>query len=348
MTMDYINLGRSGLKVSRLCLGCMSFGDPSWRGWVLPDEAARPLLRQALDAGITFFDTADLYSHGESEAVLGRALQEFGVRRDQVVVATKVWYPMGPDLNQRGLSRKHILHAIDDSLRRLRTDYVDLYQVHRFDYSTPMEETLEALTEVVRAGKARYIGASRMFAWQFARYLHLAEQCRQSRFVAMQSHYNLIYREEEREMIPLCRAEGIGVLPWSPMARGFLAGNRRKTGFGDTIRAQTDDVAQDMYYRDDDFAVTARVAEVAGRYGVSNAQVALAWVLHQPGVTAPIIGATKQYHLADAIAALRLRLDPNDLAALAELYQPHPVLGHGYDGAPEGAAARAPRQPQAA
>jgi aryl-alcohol dehydrogenase-like predicted oxidoreductase len=326
--MEYVNLGSTGTKVSRLCLGMMTYGTKKWREWVLEEEEARPFIKRALDAGINFFDTADMYSLGASEEVLGRALKHFGVARDTVVVATKVFNPMGDDPNQRGLSRKHIMHAIDDSLRRLGLDYVDLYQIHRFDRATPIEETLEALTDVVKAGKALYIGASSMYAWQFAKMLDASDRLGLSRFVTMQNHYNLVYREEEREMIPLCREEGIGLIPWSPLARGFLAGNRRRQDKGETTRARTDDFAHSLYYRDDDFAVVDRVSEIAGKRGVPNAQVALAWLLAQPGVTAPIIGASKMSHLDDALKALELTLDANELKALAEPYQPHPVLGH--------------------
>jgi aryl-alcohol dehydrogenase-like predicted oxidoreductase len=326
--MKYVNLGGTGLKVSRLCLGMMTYGSPKWRSWVLDEEQSRPFVRKALDVGINFFDTADVYSLGESEAILGRALESFAVARDKVVIATKVHGAMGDDPNQAGLSRKHIHHAIDESLRRLRTDYVDLYQIHRFDPLTPIEETLEALADVVRAGKALYLGASSMFAWQLSRYLHLADRRGLPRFVSMQNHYNLVYREEEREMIPLCRAEGMAVIPWSPLARGFLAGNRRKKAEGDTERARTDDFAHRLYYEESDFGVVDRVTEVARRRGVSNAQVALAWLLAQPGVTAPIVGASKPGQLEDAVAATELRLEPAELEALAAPYRPHPVLGH--------------------
>ncbi|HLN02934.1 MAG TPA: aldo/keto reductase [Bryobacteraceae bacterium] len=326
--MDYVNLGSAGLQVSRICLGAMTYGSKRWREWVLEEEESRPFIRRALELGINFFDTADMYSLGVSEEILGRALKDFGPSRDRVVIATKVFNPMGDDPNQRGLSRKHIRHAIDDSLRRLGTDYVDLYQIHRFDYQTPIEETIEALHDVVKAGKALYVGGSSMFAWQFANMLHKANELHLTRFVSMQNHYNLIYREEEREMIPLCRAEGIAVIPWSPLARGFLAGNRKQEGFGDTIRAKTDDYAQKMYYQPSDFTVVDRLTEIARKRGVPNAQVALAWVLAQPGVTAPIIGASKMHHLDDAVAALRLKLDEAELKALSEPYRPHPVLGH--------------------
>ncbi len=327
--MDYVNLGRTGLKVSRICLGCMTYGSPKWRPWVLDEEASRPFFRKAWEAGINFYDTADMYSDGESEVVLGGALRELSIPREQVVVATKVFNPMGPTPNERGLSRKHIRHSIDASLKRLRLDYVDLYQIHRFDPNTPIEETLGALDDVVKAGKALSIGASSMFAWQMSKMLQTSDRLGLARFVSMQNHYNLVYREEEREMNPLCVDEGIGLIPWSPLARGFLAGNRSRQDRGETSRAKTDDFAHKLYYDDADFAVVDRVSEVAGRRGVSNAQVALAWLLHQPGVTAPIIGASKPHHLDDALAALTLKLDPAERASLAEPYRPHPVLGHG-------------------
>ncbi|HYZ84976.1 MAG TPA: aldo/keto reductase [Bryobacteraceae bacterium] len=326
--MQVVRLGAAGLKVSRICLGCMTYGSKKWREWVLEYDESLPFFRRALEAGINFFDTADVYSLGASEEVVGRAMRDAGVQRDRVVIATKVFYPMGDDPNQRGLSRKHVLHAIDNSLRRLQMDYVDLYQIHRFDYETPIEETMEVLHEVVRAGKARYIGASSMFAWQFAQMQFVAEKNGWTKLVSMQNHYNLIYREEEREMLPLCRAQGVGVIPWSPLARGFLAGNRRKEDFGETTRAKTDDYAQKMYYSDDDFAVVERVSEIARKRGVSNAQVALAWLLHKPAVTAPIIGATKMSHLDDAIAAVDLKLDESEIRSLEEPYRPHPILGH--------------------
>ena len=325
--MDYIRLGSTGLKVSRICLGCMTYGSKKWREWVLEEDESRPFIRRALEAGISFFDTADMYSLGASEEIVGRALLDFA-RRDCVVIATKVFNPMGDDPNQRGLSRKHIHESIDASLRRLRTDYVDLYQIHRFDYETPAEETLRALDDVVRAGKALYIGASSMHAWQFAKMLHTSDRLGAARFVSMQNHYNLVYREEEREMLPLCRDEGIGVIPWSPLARGFVMGNRRVQDRGDTVRAKSDDYAHSLYYRPADFAVVDRITDVARRRGISNAQVALAWVLQQPGITSPIVGASKMSHLDDAIAALSVKLDDDELKALAEPYQPHPVLGH--------------------
>jgi aryl-alcohol dehydrogenase (NADP+) len=326
--MEYVNLGTTGLKVSRICLGTMTYGSKKWREWVLEEAESRPFIQRALEAGINFFDTADMYSVGVSEEILGRALKDFGPSRDKVVIATKVFNAMGDDPNQRGLSRKHIMHAIDDSLRRLGTDYVDLYQIHRFDYDTPIEETLEALNDVVRAGKALYIGASSMYAWQLQRMLHVSDQRGLARFVTMQNHYNLVYREEEREMNPLCRAEGIGLIPWSPLARGFLAGNRSKQDYGETVRAKTDDYAKGLYYRDSDFKIVDRVTETAKKRGVSNAQIALAWMLSKPEVSAPIIGASKMHHLDEALKALDLRLDADEIKALEEPYEPHPILGH--------------------
>jgi aryl-alcohol dehydrogenase-like predicted oxidoreductase len=325
--MNYVNLGWTGLKVSRLCLWAMTYGTPKWRDWVLPEEDSRPFIKRALELGINFFDTADVYSLGVSEQVLGRALHDFA-RRDQVVIATKVCSPVGDGPNDRGLSRVHILHSIDASLKRLGTDYVDLYQIHRWDPDTPIEETMEALHDVVKAGKARYIGASSMYAWQFARALYLADRHGWTRFVTMQNHYNLVYREEEREMLPLCRAEHVGAIPWSPLARGFLAGNRRPSGGGETTRAQSDDFAAKMYYKESDFQVVARVQDLAKRREVSPAQVALAWLLHQPGVTAPIIGASKMVQLEEAVKALDLGLSAEERHFLEEPYQPHPVLGH--------------------
>lgn len=325
--MDYINLGKTGLKVSRLCLGTMTYGSRQWREWVLPEEESRPFIKRALELGINFFDTADMYSLGVSEEIVGRAIKDFAAR-DQAIVATKVYNPMGSGPNDRGLSRKHIMDAIDASLRRLGTDYVDLYQIHRWDYETPIEETLLALHDVVKAGKARYIGASSMYAWQFAKALYLAERHGWTRFVSMQNHYNLVYREEEREMLPLCRAEGIGAIPWSPLARGFLSGNRRRQDPGETTRAKTDDFAHKLYYEDTDFQIVDRVVELAKGRGVAPAQIALAWLLHQPGITAPIIGASKMEHLEQAVAALDITLDDRDRTFLEEPYQPHPVLGH--------------------
>jgi 1-deoxyxylulose-5-phosphate synthase len=322
-----VKLGRTGLAVSRICLGAMSYGSPASRPWILSEEEGRPFIRRALELGINFFDTANMYSEGASEEVLGRALRDFA-RRDEVVVATKVYYPMSEDPNDRGLSRKHIMASIDASLRRLGTDRVDLYQIHRWDDSTPIEETLEALNDVVRAGKALYLGASSMFAWQFAKSLYLAKMRGWTGFVSMQNHYNLVYREEEREMLPLCRSEGIAVLPWSPLARGFLAGNRSRGGGGQTTRAESDAFAKELYYAESDFTVAERAGEVAARRGLPPAQIALAWLLRQPGVTAPIIGATKMIHLEQAVAALDVSLSDEECAQLEEPYQPHRVLGH--------------------
>jgi 1-deoxyxylulose-5-phosphate synthase len=326
--MEYARLGSTGLKVSRICLGTMTYGSSKWRDWVLDEEQSRPFIRQALELGMNFFDTADMYSDGASEEILGRALRDFGPPRDRMVVATKVYNAMGDDPNQRGLSRKHIMHAIDDSLRRLGMDYVDLYQIHRFDYETPIEETLEALDDVVKSGKALYIGASSMFAWQFEKLLLKAELMGVSRMVTMQNHYNIVYREEEREMLPLCREERIGVLPWSPLARGFVMGNRQRDRGGETVRAKTDAYAHGLYYQPCDFEVVDRITQVARKRGVSNARIALAWLSQQPGVTAPIVGASKPHHLEDAVAALELKLDDAELKALGEPYQPHRILGH--------------------
>ncbi|HEX7186089.1 MAG TPA: aldo/keto reductase [Thermoanaerobaculia bacterium] len=325
--MDYTRLGRSGLKVSRICLGCMSYGSPQWRDWILSEEASRPFIQKALEMGINFFDTADMYSLGASEEVVGRALRDFA-SREEVVIATKVFFPMSERPNDRGLSRKHIFAAIDASLRRLGTDYVDLYQIHRWDPETPIEETLEALHDLVRMGKVRYIGASSMFAWQLAKTLYLADLHGWTRFVSMQNHYNLVYREEEREMIPLCREEGIGVNPWSPLARGFLAGKRRRGDEQGTRRSQSDSFAHEMYYQPEDYDVVDRVVALAERRGAKPAQVALAWLLHQPGVVAPIVGATRLEHLEDAVAALAIQLSEEERKELEEPYRPHRVLGH--------------------
>lgn len=326
--MQYVNLGKTGMKVSRLCLGMMSYGSKRWREWVLEEEEAKPFVRRALEAGINFFDTADVYSTGESERITGKLLREFGVKRENVIVATKVHGQMSDDVNDRGLSRKHILDSIDKSLQRLGMDYVDLYQIHRWDYQTPIEETMEALNDVVRAGKARYIGASSMFAWQFAKAQYTAQSHGWTRFVSMQNHYNLVYREEEREMIPLCLDQGVGLIPWSPMARGFFAGNRKRGGGGETVRARNDPFANNLYFREDDFVVAERVAEVAKERGVTGPQIALAWLLNKPHITAPIIGATKMEHLDQAIAALDIRLTDEEVKRLEEPYKPHPVLGH--------------------
>jgi 1-deoxyxylulose-5-phosphate synthase len=325
--MDYVRLGGTGLKVSRLCLGTMTYGTPEWRPWVLDEAASRPFIARALEHGINFFDTADMYSRGVSEQVLGRALKDH--TRDELVIATKAFYAAADGPNRAGLSRKHLFSAIDASLTRLGVDYIDLYQMHRFDYDTPIEETVEALHDIVRSGKARYIGASSMFAWQFMKMLATAEAHGWTRFVSMQNHYNLIYREEEREMLPLCLEEGIGVIPWSPLARGFLAGNRRRGDEGGTIRARTDDYARELYSRSDsDFTIAERVVEVAGKRGVKPTQIALAWLLAKPGVTAPIVGASKLTHLDEAVAALAIRLDAGELAFLEAPYQPHAILGH--------------------
>ena len=326
--MEYVNLGRTGLKVSRLCLGAMTYGSKQWRPWVLEEEEARPFIQKALELGINYFDTADMYSTGTSEEVLGRALKDFGPGRERLVIATKVYMPMSDDANDRGLSRKHIMHSIDKSLRRLGTDYVDLYQIHRFDVSTPVEETLRALDDVVRAGKALYIGASAMYAWQFMKMLAASDRLELARFSTMQNYYNVIYREEEREMLPLCRAEGVAITPFSPLARGFVVGNRRKEDYGDTVRAKTDEYPRKQYYRPEDFAIVERVGEIANKRGISNAQVALAWVLHQPGITAPIIGASKHGHLEDAVKALSITLEGDELKYLSELYKPRGVLAN--------------------
>jgi aryl-alcohol dehydrogenase (NADP+) len=325
--MQYVRFGQTGIKVSRLCLGMMTYGSSRWRPWVLDEADSRPFVKRALEHGINFFDTADMYSRGVSEEVTGRALKDF-TRRDQVVLATKVFYPLEDGPNAGGLSRKHIFDAIDASLRRLGTDYVDLYQIHRLDRDVRMEETLEALHDVVKAGKARYIGASSMYAWQFAKLLYLADRHGWTRFVSMQNHYNLVYREEEREMLPLCRDQGIAVIPWSPLARGFLAGNRNRADRGATTRAQTDQFAHDMYYSAADFTIAERVAALAGRRGCTPSQIALAWVLSKPDVTAPIVGASKLQHLDELVAAAEIRLDGEEIALLEAAYEPHRVLGH--------------------
>lgn len=317
--MDYVRLGSSGLKVSRICLGCMSFGGGF--DWMLPQEPSFAIVRKALDLGINFFDTADIYSLGESEQILGRALRAFGVKRDDVVVATKVFQPMGPGPNQRGLSRKHILQSIDDSLKRLGMEYVDLYQIHRFDLDTPIEETLETLTGLIRSGKVRYIGASTMAAYQFARLLYRADQLGQARFVSMQNNYSLLYREEEREMIPLCREEGIGLIPYSPIGGGLLAGSRR----AQTVRSHSS-MARDRFNRKADEAVIDAVAAVASRRGVAPAEIAVAWLLQQPGVTAPIVGATKAEHLEDPVKALGTSLSEEERARLEGAYETQPPL----------------------
>jgi aryl-alcohol dehydrogenase-like predicted oxidoreductase len=326
--MKYVKLGKTGLKVSRICLGTMTYGTSQWRDWVLDEAESRPFFERALELGINFFDTADMYSLGVSEEVTGRALRDMA-ERDKIIIATKVYNPMSDDVNDRGLSRKHIMNAIDNSLRRLGTDYVDLYQIHRWDDETPIEETMEALHDVVKAGKARYIGASSMYAWQFTKALYTADLHGWTRFVSMQNHYNLVYREEEREMMPLCRAEGIGLIPWSPLARGFLAGNRTREQSGPTKRSKSDNFAHRMYYQDDDFDVVDRVVELADRHGAKPAQIALAWMLYKPDITSPIIGASKMQHLEEAVAALDVELSDEDIAFLEEPYRPHQVLGHG-------------------
>ncbi len=326
--MEYRKLGKSGLTVSRLCLGMMTYGSSKWREWVLNEEQALPFVRRALEAGINFFDTADVYSLGASEEVLGNTLRKCDARRENLIIATKVFNPMSDDVNDRGLSRKHIMESIDRSLRRLQMDYVDIYQTHRWDYNTPIEETMEALHDVVKSGKARYIGASSMYAWQFSKAQYTADAHGWTRFASMQNHYNLVYREEEREMIPLCIDQGIGIIPWSPMARGFFAGNRSRGGGGETTRAKTDPFADNLYFREEDFTVAERVQEMAKAHGVSGPQIALAWILGKPYVTAPIIGASKMEHLDQAIAALDIHLSEDEIKQLEELYQPHPILGH--------------------
>jgi 1-deoxyxylulose-5-phosphate synthase len=341
VAMEYVNLGSTGMRVSRVCLGMMSFGNDSDRPWVLDESAAEPIVRAAAEGGITFFDTADTYSAGASEVATGRLLSKF-FSREEMVVATKVFNPVGRmapggsghadadgrAVNARGLSRKHIMSGIDDSLQRLDMEYVDLYQIHRWDYRTPIEETMEALHDVVRAGKARYIGASSMFAWQFAKAQHLAERNGWTRFVTMQNHYNLLYREEEREMIPQCIDQGVGVLPWSPLARGVLTGTRSRGGEKHTTRANTDSFTDALYSHPADFDVVDRVGGVAAELGIPAAQVALAWLLQRRGVTAPIVGATKTAHLHDALAAEQVELSEDQVRRLEELYVPHPVLGH--------------------
>ncbi|MEW1837666.1 aldo/keto reductase [Nonomuraea angiospora] len=325
--MRYMRLGSSGLRVSRICLGMMTYGDPGNRDWMLREDAAEPIVRRAVEAGVTFFDTADMYSGGASEEITGRLLGKLFERRDDYVLATKVYFPMGPGPNDRGLSRKHVLAAIDASLTRLGTDYVDLYQIHRWDAETPIEETMEALHDVVRAGKARYIGASSMYAWQFAKAQHTAQAAGLTRFVAMQNHYNLVYREEEREMLPLCRDQGVGVIPWSPLARGLLTGSRHRDGRRPTVRSGSDLLAGSMY-TDADFDVVDVVRALAAERGLPPAQLALAWLLGRPGVTAPIVGASKVGHLDDAVAAVEVSLSEEETARLEAPYQPHQVIGH--------------------
>ena len=325
--MDYVKFGNTGLMVSKLCLGTMTYGEPTDRWpWALDEEKSRPFIKKALELGINFFDTADVYTNGASEEVVGKALKDFA-SRDEVVLATKVFNPMGPGPNDKGLSRKHIMSAIDASLKRLGTDYVDLYQIHRWDYNTPIEETLEALHDVVKAGKARYIGASSMFSWQFAKALYVAEMNGWTKFVSMQPHYNLVYREEEREMMPLCEDQKIAVIPWSPLARGLLTGKRSKER-NETERAKTDAFGKKLYSEDSDFEIVDRLAEVSKQKDLPDAQVALAWMMSKPYITAPIIGASKPGHLEDAVAATEVKLTDEEIKSLEELYEPHPVLGH--------------------
>jgi aryl-alcohol dehydrogenase-like predicted oxidoreductase len=325
--MHYTNLGHSGLKVSRICLGMMSFGTSQWRDYILDEPESRPIIQRAVELGLNFFDTADMYSFGISEEVTGRALRDFA-NRQEIVVATKVYFPIGQGPNSGGLSRKHILEGVDNSLRRLGMDYVDLYQIHRWDYTVPIEETMEALHDVVKAGKALYIGASSMFAWQFAKAQHTAEKHGWTKFISMQNHLNAVYREEEREMLPLCLDQGVGLIPWSPLARGFLAGNRTREGWGETTRAKSDGMAQGYYYADSDFEVVDRVKAVAQEHGVKPAQIALAWLLHKPGVTAPIVGCSKMSQLEDAAASVDIKLTPEQIKRIEEPYQPHTILGH--------------------
>jgi aryl-alcohol dehydrogenase-like predicted oxidoreductase len=325
--MQYTRLGSSGLQVSRICLGMMSYGDLAEREWHLGEEEAEPIVRRAVEGGVTFFDTADMYSDGMTEEMTRRLLAKFFRHRDDYVLATKVYFPMGRGPNDRGLSRKHVLAGIDASLSRLGTDYVDLYQIHRWDYETPIEETMATLHDVVRAGKARYIGASSMYAWQFAKAQHIAQAAGWTRFVSMQNHYNLVYREEEREMIPLCLDQGVGLIPWSPLARGMLAGTRERGGERTTVRAGSDPYAEELY-GEEDFDVVEAVRAVAGERGLPQARIALAWLLGKPAVTAPIVGATKVSHLDDAIAAVDVTLSEEEVARLEAPYRPHPILGH--------------------
>jgi len=325
--LEYTRLGSSGLKISRICLGMMSFGSLKDRNWHLDEDAAEPIVRRAVEAGITFFDTADMYSNGLTEEITGRLLGKLFPHRDDYVLATKLYFPMGPGPNDGGLSRKHVMSAIDASLRRLGADYVDLYQIHRWDDETPIEETMAALHDVVRAGKARYIGASSMYAWQFAKAQYVAQAAGWTRFVSMQNHYNLAYREEEREMIPLCLDQGVGVIPWSPLARGLLAGSRGRGGTPATVRATSDPYAEELYGAAD-FDVVDVVAAVAEERGLAPAQIALAWLLGKPAVSAPIVGVTKPEHLEDAIAAVDVRLSKTEIERLEAPYRPHPILGH--------------------
>ena len=320
--MEFVPLGRAGVKVSRICLGCMSFGNES--DWKLEIDDARPIVKRALDLGINFFDTANYYSNGRSEEITGALLRDY---RDDIVLATKVYFPMGEKTNQQGLSRVHILKQIDASLRRLRTDHVDLYQIHRWDYETPVEETLRTLDDLVHQGKVRHIGASSMWAWQFATALWTSDRLGLERFVSMQDHYNLCYREEEREMIPLCRAQGIGILPWSPLAKGFLSGKYKRGAKPETKRFKADELLSERFFRPEDFDVVERLVEVAKEKGVSPAQVAISWLLHK-GVTAPIVGPTKLEHVEEAVAAVEVKLSEDDMHRLEEPYKPHRVIGH--------------------
>jgi 1-deoxyxylulose-5-phosphate synthase len=325
--VEYERLGSSGLKVSRICLGMMSYGDPRDRPWHLTEDQAEPLVRRAVESGITFFDTADMYSDGLTEEITGRLLGKFFPRRDDYVLATKVYFPMGPGPNDGGLSRKHVMAAIDASLARLSTDFVDLYQIHRWDYETPIEETMGALDDVVRAGKARYLGGSSMYAWQFAKAQDTAQSAGWTRFVSMQNHYNLVYREEEREMIPFCLDQSVGVIPWSPLARGLLAGSRGRDGDRRTARAGSDPFAEELY-DDVDFDVVDVVTAVADERGLAPAQIALAWLLGKPAVSSPIVGATRLQHVEDAIAAVDVTLSESEVKRLEAPYRPHPILGH--------------------
>ncbi len=325
--MKYVNLGNTGLKVSRICLGMMSYGTPHWREWVLDEEQSRPIIQKAVEGGINFFDTANMYSLGMSEEVTGKLLSEC-LPRDEYVLATKVYFPLKQIPNGGGLSRKQIMYAVDESLKRLGTDYIDLYQIHRWDYETPIEETMEALHDVVKAGKARYIGASSMWAWQFAKAQHIAETHGWTKFISMQNHYNLVYREEEREMIPLCIDQGVAIIPWSPLARGFLAGNRTREDWGETQRAKIDTMAQSFYYKDADWNIIDSLKAIGDRLDKSPAQIALAWLLHKEGVQSPIVGATKMYQLEEALDCVNITLSSDDIEALEAPYQVRPVLGH--------------------
>jgi len=330
-SLSTVSLGHTGVKISPICLGMMTYGAKSWREWILEEEASRPFVQRAVEAGINFFDTADVYSLGESERITGKLLHEFQPRREELVIATKVFNPMSDGANDRGLSRKHIMASIDASLKRLGVDYVDLYQIHRFDKDTPIEETCEALSDVVKAGKALYLGASSMYAWQFQKMLNFQSTNGLARFVTMQNHYNLVYREEEREMIPLCLDQKIGCIPWSPLARGFLTGSRKRgDGKSETLRARTDDFGHSLYYRDTDFDTVDRVLELAAKREVKPAQIALAWVMSKPGVSAPIVGASKLEQLEDALGAVEIKLTPEEIGQLEQHYEAHPILGHSY------------------